>query len=161
MSEEVTNEEAFEEVDSAPSKARTPEEYEEEIRQLRREAGNRRHQKKEVEARLAEYEKWKESQKSEVEKLRERAESAEAKLTTLQRERLQIKAAKEAGLDTDLADRIRGDSEEDMLEDAKLLAKKYSSKSVDAYAGRRGVPVGTNNPSMTPNQLANDWIRNS
>lgn len=99
---------------------------------------------------------------------REIEQTSEEKIAGLQRqleemrlEKLRGRIAKEAGLDSDLADRIRGESEDEMLEDAKNLAKKYRAKpAVDVYAGRRGAPVD-GNASKSPNQTFNDWVRNS
>lgn len=129
--------------------------------QLRRENAKHRVAKQQKEAELEEFRTWKESQKTELERAAERAAQAEKELKNLRAEKIQRDIAKEVGLDPDLADRIRGESEEEMLEDAKLLAKKYGSKpSVDVYAGRRGVPVGAN-AQQDPNQAFNTWVRNS
>lgn len=159
MSDEQVQETTAVEAEEAVS--RSVAEYETEIKQLRREAAKHRVQKQEKEAELEEFRSWKESQKTELQRAAERAERAEKELNGLRMERLRLAVAKETGLDSDLADRIRGESEEEMLEDAKALAKKYSSKpSVDVYAGRRGVPVGAA-ASEDPNRAFNDWVRNS
>lgn len=97
---------------------------------------------------------------------RDAEQTAEERITELRREiqemrmeKVRTKVAKEAGLDLDLADRIRGESEDEMLEDAKLLAKKYRSKSsVEAYGGRKGPPVGSE-ITQEPNHAFNKWFR--
>ena len=150
-----------EELQESPATEETGRDYEAEIAQLRRENAKHRIQKQEKESELQEFRAWKDAQKTEAQKLQERAERAEKELTTLRLDRLRAAVAKEAGLDPDLADRIRGESEDEMLEDAKSLAKKYGAKpSVDVYAGRRGVPV-TAQSKDDPNRAFNDWVRNS
>lgn len=145
----------------APEPAgRSSEEYESEIKQLRKEAAARRVQNREKDGELEEFRQWKESQKTEIEKISERAALAEKQLQSLQQERLQLKAAREAGLDLDLADRVRGDTEEEMLADAKALAERSSGRHVppsviNPYAGRRGDPVG---PEKSTGSIFREWM---
>lgn len=119
-----------------------------EIGKLRKEAGSRRLKNKETLRKLDEYDEWKKSQMSEVE--RAKAEKAELEQTVLElrREKWQIDAAAKAGLDPDFADRIRGDSVEEMVADAKRMAAKLGTKSAQSrpsvFGGRStGRPVGT------------------
>jgi len=66
---------------------------------------------------------------SEVEKANKRAEEAERKAQLLERESLQRKAAEAAQLPTAFADRIKGDTLEDMEADAKRLLEAMPKKS--------------------------------
>lgn len=63
----------------------------------------------------------KEAEMSETEKLKAQLAEVTEKATKLERETLQRRAADEAGLPLVFADRVRGESYEDMLADAKKL----------------------------------------
>lgn len=130
------------------------------LRRTRKESAGRRVANREKEAELEEFKKWKESQKTELERLRERAEQAEKTATELKREREQAAVAKAAGLDPEFADRIRGNSKEEMLEDAKKLAEKFSAApavKAEIFTGGRGAPV---TPTPDNADAFRSWLSN-
>lgn len=96
----------------------------EEMSRLRGEAAGRRVANKEKDKELDEYRSWKEQQKSELERQTERATKAEQDLAELRLGKLREDIAKEVGLDPDLADRIRGESKDELLKDAKAMVEK-------------------------------------
>lgn len=60
------------------------------------------------------------------------APKGSAELTKVQQENLRLRVALKAGLDDDLADRLRGSTEEELLEDAqKLLDRFYPAEDGD------------------------------
>jgi len=145
------------ETDTTDTTNLTVEELKAELAKVRREAASRRVANKEKEKELEEFQKWKDSQKSELEKALERAKAAEEKAAKADLEKLQRKVAKDAGLDPELADRLIGDSEEELLADAKALAAKYKPSGAGAtFAGRRGSAVTT---GKTTSSTFNDFIR--
>lgn len=94
--------------------------------------------------RLAEME---EAQKTEQQKLTERAEAAERAAKDRDAENLRLKVAIAKNLPADLADRLRGDSEEELNEDAdKLLAlvkaDPKTPKPDPAQGAKPGKPGG-------------------
>lgn len=117
-----------------------------EVAKLRRENGNKRVKNKELDAKLKEYDDWRKSQMSEVDRAKAEKAEVEKELHALRQEKLQSVAARKAKLDPDLADRIKGETEEEMFEDARRLAKKYpasSSSGAGLFGGASGGrPVG-------------------
>lgn len=109
------------------------------IRDLRKENAKHRTDKQAVKSELDEYKAWKDSQKTELQKAQERAAELEKELTSSKRASKQITAAKKAGLDLDLADRIRGESDDEMLEDAKSLALLFGAEKDGGKGSNRGV----------------------
>jgi phosphoenolpyruvate synthase/pyruvate phosphate dikinase len=155
--------EVTETTDETPGlESRSPEELLAEIRQLRKEAAGRRVANREKDAELEEFRKWKDAQKTELERTAERAAQAEKELQALRRERLQEEVARAVGLDPDLADRIRGESKEEMLEDARKMAEKASpgksAQVADLFKGARGAPV---KGEMDTSAAFNQWIRSN
>lgn len=142
-----------------------PSEAQQEIKRLRKENANKRVQNKERDAELAEFKKWKESQMTELEK----AQSKIAELEKSGKEVRQIKAAREAGLDLELAGFVIGDSEEDMLESAKLLASKVGTAGTGtpnvsgAGSVRRGSAITDNgdDKKARANAFFTDLMRNA
>lgn len=120
-----------------------PDEAQKLIRQLRRENAKHRTEKQAAKAELDEYNTWKDSQKSELQKAADRAEKAEKELAKARTESRQITAAKKAGLDLDLAERVRGESDEEMLEDAKALALLFHGEKKDSKTTARDFSGGT------------------
>lgn len=115
--------------------------WESEARKTRKEAARYRTERNKLKDELTEYHAWKDSQKTELERARDEANAARDEAKRLKLEQLQFQAARKAGLDLDLMDRIRGESLEDMVEDAKTLAAKSkpSGGSAGDYgAGERG-----------------------
>lgn len=87
-------------------------------------------------AKVKEYE---DRDKSEQEKLEERASSAEQKAATLEAKLLRRDVAAEKGLPPELADRLRGDDKDELEEDADRLlelVKARAKPSGDVGAGR-------------------------
>jgi hypothetical protein len=70
----------------------------------------------------------KQAEMSETEKLKAQLEELTAKATKLEIETLQRKAADEVGLPQAFADRVRGESLEDMVADAKALLEAMPAK---------------------------------
>lgn len=130
----------------------TAEQLRTELTKVRKEAAGRRVLTREQEAQLHEYETWKQSQLTELEKLQKERDDAVKSATELKRERSREKAAREAGLDLKFADRLRGRTDEELLADAKELAASFKSSSPgttlfgDAAGGNRGGAAGTNAP---------------
>lgn len=144
-----------------PEKEMTVEELKAELAKTRREAAKRRVSKNEVEQKLAEYEEWKLSQMSEVDRLKAEKAETEEELRKYRVEKLQDKVAKKAGLDPDLADRIKGNTEAEMLADARVLAAKAPLKGASPTArelrpGIQGNPVGTETATD-----GNTWLRDA
>lgn len=85
-----------------------------------------------------------EAGKSEAEKLAQRATAAESERDTARQELLRSRTALAKGLPADLADRLRGSTEEEMAEDADrllaLIAKPKAAADVDQ--GVKGVNKG-------------------
>jgi hypothetical protein len=71
-----------------------------------------------------------ESQKSDVEKLTAAQAAANARAEKAEKELMQLNAARAAGLDLDMADRLRGATKEELEADAKKLAEKFPATPV-------------------------------
>lgn len=128
---------------TAPEEGLTAEQLRAELQKVRKEAASRRVLTREQEKQLAEFETWKKSQMTESERLKAERDEAVKKLQDAETEKLQRKVARAAKLPVDLADRIRGNTEEEMLEDAKAMAKRLGGTANGMFAGQRGTPVGT------------------
>lgn len=98
---------------------------------------------------LAEYE---DAQKSEQEKLTERAEAAEKAARQHETELLRLRVAMANELPAELAERLRGDTEDELQEDAKRLLELVGSqrKPADLDQGVRAGQVA---------QDGNAWFR--
>jgi hypothetical protein len=133
-----------------------------ELAKVRKEAASRRVLTREQAEQLEEYKKLKEAQMSDLEKAQAKAVELQSALSAATQERAQIKAAKAAGLDLDWADRVKGESDEEMLEDAMKLAEMAGNKAPaggsETFAGRRGGPVGV---SANPNDDFRKWMLNN
>lgn len=143
VNEEVTEVETeTEEVESEDGTELTNEQLKTLLAKTRREAAGHRVEKQKVKKDLEEFQAWKDSQKTELERALEENAKLKKAQAEVDEEKMKRKLAKEAGLDLDFADRIKGDSEEEMLEDAKRMAEKLPAKapngSTASYAGRRG-----------------------
>lgn len=128
------------------------------IAKLRKEAAGRRVSNKEKDAQLKEYADWKLSQMTEVERAKAEKAELQSELKALREENWRDKAAQKAGLDPDFADRVLGETYEEMFADAKRLAaalgKTTPRTASDALAGKRGKPVG-GSATMTEDE----WLR--
>lgn len=148
MAEEeiVVNEEVLEESEDNDEAEPTVEQLLAERTKLRRENAKHRVEKQQAKSELEEFRAWKDSQKSELERAKDEANALKQELVKEKRSRLQIKAAKEAGLDLDLASRVSGADLDEMIEDAKELAshlKPAGAGAGDLGAGGRGSGVGS------------------
>lgn len=94
-------------------------------------------------ARLAELE---EAQKSEQQRASERAEAAEKELAAMRLDALKARVALAKGLPADLVDRLRGDTEDELADDAdRLLALIQPGKPRgDVAQGPRGEDLALN-----------------
>jgi hypothetical protein len=72
------------------------------------------------------------AQKSDVEKLTAAQAASDKRASAAETELMQIKAARAAGLDLDMADRLRGSTKEEFEADAKKLAEKFPAAPVVA-----------------------------
>lgn len=70
---------------------------------------------------------------SELEKLTSRVEKAEGQVGPLQSENLRLRAAISAGIDPDDIDRLRGNTLEELVEDAKQLRERYTRQQQAAF----------------------------
>lgn len=113
----------------------------------------------ELEKRLAAIEadkkKAEEAQLTEQNKWKELAEKREQELTAERTERLRLSVAVKTGLPADLAARLRGATEEELLEDAKQLAQfmKPAEGAGVPPANSNGRPVKLDIANMTPEQI--------
>lgn len=96
------------------------------LKEANKEAAQRRKKLEELEAKEKERQ---DAELSELDRLKKQNAELETKQKQLEQEQARQKAALEAGLDVTLIDRIKGDTPEEMLEDAKQLAKLLPQKS--------------------------------
>lgn len=128
------------------------------VNRLRKENAKRRVTSNQDAKDREEFEKWKNSQLTEKQRLEARVKELEAEKTKTDREKLVRKVAKKAGLSLEMADRLRGDTEEELLEDAAGLVKivgKQTSRAA-SLVGNRGTPVGGGDTPPSDS----DWFRN-
>lgn len=151
-----TEEEVDAALDDAAVDGMSVDDLKKELAKTRREAASRRVTGKDVAAQLAELKALKERDMTELQKAQARAAELEEYVAADQFVKLQRKCAKAVGLSLEWADRVRGESEADMLEDAKALLAKTGKATKAASITSRGTvgsPVG---------QDANeegDWLR--
>jgi hypothetical protein len=126
------------------------------IRKANREAAKYRARAKAAEEEAA---KLKDKDKSEKQKLEDRAKAAEDRAAKLEHESLQRKAAEKAGLPAKYATRLRGDTEDELVEDAKEMAEEFGSSDDPPPArvrrgpqGRKGGKSGTDMNSLIRRQ---------
>lgn len=86
----------------------------------------------------AEQKKREDAEKSELEKVTGERDELQTRITTLEREGRARSAAAEAGV-PDLWDRLKGDTVEELLEDAKAIAERFGRRvpGTDLGAGAR------------------------
>jgi hypothetical protein len=104
------------------------EDYKRMVGELRKE--NAKHRTKNVakEEELKEFRAWKDSQLTELERAQKRVAELEEKVKAEEDNKTRLKAAEKAGLDPKLADRLRGESYDDMLADAKAMALLFGAE---------------------------------
>ncbi len=105
--------------------------------------------RKAAEARAKQYE---DRDKTEAQKLEERATAAEGRIGPLEQENTRLRVALEKGLPVDLIDRLRGNTAEELATDADVLLARFS-------AGQRQVDVGLGPRSSPPPNDMNSLIR--
>lgn len=106
---------------------------------------------KDLQAKAAEFDKLTEAQKSETQKLNDQLTEAQVELQALRVEKVRNAAAREAGLDSDLAEYITAVEPEEALAQAKRLAERLKPKAADLKQGVRQTAKPA--PSM------DDWLR--
>lgn len=119
------------------------------VEKLRRENAKRRVSEKEVNDKLKEYDDWKKSQLSEVDRLKQEAAEAKQEAEEIRTERRRDRVARKYEIDDDLAEFLGTGSEEDMTERAKKLSKVNESSSSNGtgtsnsglFGETRGTPV--------------------
>lgn len=117
-----------------------------ELAKVRREAAKHRTEKQAAKAIAEELQRYKDAEKTELEKVTERAQRAEEELAKHARERAARDAVKAAGLDSEWADLVRGDTEEELLASAKALAERVGTgagpqPNLSAFNAAGGKPV--------------------
>lgn len=153
------NEDIATEVDDASEETSglTPEQALVLVPKLRREAAKHRTEKQEAKALAAELQKYKDAEKTELERVSERAAKAEAEAAELRREKYARVAAKTAELDLEWVDLIQGETEEEMLASAKALAERVKAKAAAApFSSAGGTPVTA---PKSASQAFNDLFR--
>lgn len=114
----------------------TPEDdWKAKARKHEKQAKQTREQLEQVEARLKEYE---DRDKTEAEKAEEARRQLEERASTAEAELLRLKVAAKKNLPIDLAERLRGNTEEELEADAERLSElvKTDIPSVDTDAGK-------------------------
>lgn len=101
--------------------------------------------------RLAEIE---DATKSETQKLNDQLSAAQVELQTLRVEQIRHQAAREAGLDPDLAEYITAADPDEALAQAKRLAERLAAKAPKVADLRQGVRI-----PAKPAASADDWLR--
>jgi hypothetical protein len=102
---------------------------------------------KELKKALSELKKYQDRDKSETEKLEERASTAEKDAAAARSELLRLRVAAKKNLDPDLADRLRGETEKELEADADRLLEKFKPQAngdVDAGRGDGAAGVSMN-----------------
>lgn len=139
-----------------PVKTLSEDDKDEIIASLRQENAAKRVKNRELDTELQEFRTWKAGQMSDLDKANARVAELERVQQEAETDKLQRKVAKAVGLSYSLADRIRGDSEAEMLEDAKSLLKE-AGKPKGGLIDRAtpGGPVG----GTDPDKKEGDWLR--
>ena len=128
-----------------------------EARKLRREAQSLRHRLKEFEEKQ---QKEAEAKLSETELLKKQLGEAQAALRAKQMAELRQNAARAAGLPEELADRLNGETEEELTIDALALARSIPKPQAVVSATNPGVPPRLTEDAirgMTPDEINKNW----
>jgi len=133
-----------------------PEEAQDYIRRLRQEAAGYRNDLKAVNTSLKEYQ---DRDKTEQQRLEERAATAEKGLSATQLELQRYKVAAKKGIPLNLAERLRGTTQEELEADADKLKEDFGlAESESPNSGRSGFDGGVRRPVNRPKTM-NDLIR--
>lgn len=133
------------------------EEMEAELKRVRNEAASRRIELKDLKSKADEWDKYQESQKTELEKLQEALAAKEKALADYEFDKTKRSVLKEYELDEDDLDLLTGADEQAIRKQAeklkakneKLRANSNSSRPADLLAGNRGKPVGSTENTKT------------
>lgn len=106
------------------------------VKRYRKEAGDRRIANKRSEAELEEFRKWKKTNKSELETLKAEVEEYRTQAKAAAESERRREAAKSAKLPLKFAERLRGETEEELLEDAKALAAELKLQRLPGTSGK-------------------------
>lgn len=120
-----------------------------------------RDKNKAYEDQFKEFEAWKESQKTEEQKAAERTQALEAENAALKRAALIARVQASTNLPDALVERLRGDTEEELTEDAKALAALVTPAAPAPPAPNPGQSVapGTEEPGDPRQKAAKDWLK--
>lgn len=126
-----------------------------EIQKLRREAANKRVKNKELEEKASNWQKHLDSQKTEMEKLIDRANAAEGEAKKAQRETAVAKMIVKYQIPEEFQEFLVGENEEELKAKAEKLAslKPKGTGKPDFFAGQRGEAVKTQPKDY------NDWFK--
>jgi hypothetical protein len=129
----------------------------EEAKKLRQEAHSLRRRMHEFEAKAKAEE---DAKLSETERLRKKLDEAQAALKAKELADMRLKAAKAAGLAEVLADRLQGETEDDLAVDALTLAKAMPKVTAVISATNPGVQPRLSQEAiarMTPDEINKNW----
>lgn len=125
-----------------------------EIHRLRGEAKKTRLERNELRGRVREFE---DRDKSEEQRRQEQSAAAEKRAADAEARLLQYEVAAEFGISKH-AGRLKGDTREALVEDAKALQKEFGLSDADNGAGRPDFSSGVRRPVRRPPTM-NDVIR--
>lgn len=94
--------------------------------------------------------------KSETQRLNDQLAAAQVELQELRVDRIRAQAARDAGLDPDLAEYITAADPEQALEQAKRLAERLAAKTPKPADLRQGVRT-----AAKPAASVDDWLRSA
>ena len=132
-----------------------PPEAQDYIRRLRDENAGHRTKLKETNQKLQEYE---DRNKSESQKLADRAEAAERAAAESTARLLRYEVAADKGLPMSLAGRLQGSSKEELEADAEKLKKDFGLAESESTAGRPSFDGGVRRPVQKPKSM-NEFLR--
>lgn len=148
-----------------PTKAQTPEDKDAIISKLRKENAKRRIDENANAAKLKEFEDWKKSQMTELEKAQADRDEATRERDVLKTEKLRDKVAKKFKLDDDIVEFLGTGTEEEMEERAAKLAPKESEKDekgkpTDAGKDSNGLFGGDRGKHVEPkSKSSTGWLK--
>lgn len=127
----------------------TYEELQAELKNVRNEAASRRIEIRDLKAKADEWDKYQESQKTELEKLQDALKERDNRLSKYEVQDLRNRIAEEFEFDKELADALVGSDEASLRSHAEKLkalkpkAVQENPRPVDLLAGNRGTPIGS------------------
>jgi hypothetical protein len=163
VSEPVQNDqqtEAAPEAEEQQSEDLSPEALRKQLEKARKDAAGYRTKLRELEPIAAKAKELEDAQKSEAQKLTERAELAERTASEAQREMSRLRVLSEINLPADLHEFVIGDTEDEMRAKAQKLQGQFAAErsAVDVGLGPRRTGISAANPaeefaSILRNQL--------